>query len=377
VLPLGEAQWRLLSELVEKEGSVFAALRDYPHGSDMSLAAVASFGSLRDLASFILSDRRRVIEREIDETRLIAEQSKRVLTWQLITVAPVVLVLAVVFTLLISRPIRMRDQAIRRLGEGEFTSPINVVGPKDLHYLGEQLDWLRVRLIDLEEQKRKFLDHVSHELKTPLSSIREGAELLSDEVGGTLNEAQRKVVGILRENSIELQRIIENMVNFRAVMLRHTAVYFRDVRLGAIIEKVAAGHGLAMMSKNLTLELRLDDLTVAGDEEKITVVVDNLLSNAVKFSPYGGIIRIRLAADGDHATLDVIDAGPGVPPDERDRVFDPFYQGSVVPDGYVKGTGIGLSVVAEYVRLHGGTIEIVDGPSAGAHFRVRFPGRAG
>ncbi|MEW6325549.1 MAG: HAMP domain-containing sensor histidine kinase [Nitrospirota bacterium] len=373
LFPLDEAQWRLLSELVDKEQSVYATLRDYPYHSDMSKAAVASFDSLRDLVTFILSDRRRLVDREIETMQRMAEDSKRTLTWQLTAVAPAVVGLAVVFTLLISRPIRRIDQAIRRLGDGEFSSPIGIAGPLDLEELGKRLDWLRLRLIDLEEQKKKFLDHVSHELKTPLSSIREGAELLSDEVGGTLNEEQRKVVGILRENSIQLQRIIENMVNFRAVLLRHSALYLREIPFSRVIEKVAIDQGLALMGKNITLELNLAELTVAGDEEKLMTVVDNLLSNAVKFSPYGGIVRIRLAREGAHAVLDVTDSGPGIDPEEREKVFEPFYQGRIPPEGYVKGTGIGLSVVAEYVKLHGGTIRVVENPAGGAHFQVRLP----
>jgi len=376
-MPLEEAQWRILKELVQKEQDLFTVLRDHPYNSDVSVAAVSDFAKLRDLAAFIVGERRRFIDQETEGLQRAAKRSTNILTWQLIAVAPVVLGLAVVFTVLISRPIRRIDQAIRRLGDGEFETPITIAGPQDLEDLGRRLDWLRERLVDLEEQKKKFLDHVSHELKTPLSSIREGSELLLDEVAGPLSVSQRNVVTILRENSVQLQRIIEQMVNFRAVLLRHAALYLREVRLDRIVEKVALDHGLAMMAKNIKLELSLADLPVSGDEEKVTVIVDNLLSNAVKFSPYGGGIRVRLSRDEGWAVLDVIDSGPGIEPEERDKVFEPFYQGRIAPEGYVKGTGIGLSVVAEYVRLHNGTIQIIDGPDGGAHFRVSVPLQAG
>jgi two-component system sensor histidine kinase GlrK len=372
-LPLEEAQWRLLKELVQKEQDLFTVLRDHPFNSDVSVEAVSEFGKLRDLAAFIVSERRRLIDQEMESLQHTAERSTNVLRWQLLAVAPVVLGLAVVFTVLISRPIRRIDQAIRRLGDGEFGIPINIAGPRDLEDLGRRLDWLRERLVDLEEQKKKFLDHVSHELKTPLSSIREGSELLLDEVAGPLSVTQLKVVTILRENSVQLQRIIEQMVDFRAVLLRHAALYLREVRLDRVIEKVAADHGLAMMAKNIKLELSLADPAVSGDEEKLTAIVDNLLSNAVKFSPYEGVIRVRLSRGEGLAVLDVVDSGPGIDPEERDKVFEPFYQGRIAPEGYVKGTGIGLSVVAEYVKLHNGTIQVVDGVDGGAHFRVSIP----
>lgn len=375
-LPLEDAQWRILKELVEKEQEIFTILRDHPYNSDVSIAAVSGFDKLRDLAVFIVAERRRFIDQEMEIMQHTAGSATRVLTWQLIAVAPVVLGLVVVFTVLISRPIRRINEAIRKLGDGEFGTPITIAGPHDLEDLGRRLDWLRVRLVDLEEQKKKFLDHVSHELKTPLSSIREGSELLLDEVAGPLSEAQRKVVAILRENSVHLQRIIEQLVDFRAVLLRHAALYLREFRLDRVIEKVAADHGLAMMVKNIKLELSLADLSVSGDEEKVTAIIDNLLSNAVKFSPYEGLIRVQLSSHEGRAVLDVIDSGPGIDPEERDKVFEPFYQGRIAPEGYVKGTGIGLSVVAEYVKLHSGTIQIVDG-HVGARFRVSLPLQSG
>jgi two-component system sensor histidine kinase GlrK len=373
VLPLNEAQRRLLGELVDKEQSLFDTLRDYPYNSENSKSAVSEFSALRDLTSFILSERSRLIDREIDSIQQVAERAKRILVWQLIAVGPVVLLFAAIFTVLISRPIRKIDQAIRQLGDGEFSSEIAITGPRDLEYLGKRLDWLRLRLIELEEQKNRFLSHVSHELKTPLTSIREGAELLADEVVGKLNENQRKLASILRENSIQLQKMIENLVNFRGVLLRHSALYVSPHNLNWLVEKVATDHQLAMMAKNIKLELCLTELVVSGDEDKLMIIIDNLLSNAVKFSPYGGIIKIILKQDGENAVLDVMDSGPGIDPADKDKIFDPFYQGQVLPQGYVKGTGIGLSVVAEYVRLHGGKIEIVDGEAKGAHFRVILP----
>jgi two-component system sensor histidine kinase GlrK len=99
------------------------------------------------------------------------------------------------------------------------------------------------------------------------------------------------------------------------------------------------------------------------------------LSNAIKYSPRGGVIVVRAGADGDDLLLEVADSGPGVAPDERARIFDAFYTGRA-PSGHVKGTGIGLSVLNEFVNVHQGTVEIVDGEFAGAHFRIRMPLRA-
>jgi two-component system sensor histidine kinase GlrK len=99
------------------------------------------------------------------------------------------------------------------------------------------------------------------------------------------------------------------------------------------------------------------------------------LSNAIKYSPRGGVIVVRASASGEDLLLEVADSGPGIPPEERARIFDAFYTGRS-PSGHVKGTGIGLSVLNEFVNVHQGTVEIVDGEFPGAHFRIRMPLRA-
>jgi two-component system sensor histidine kinase GlrK len=143
-----------------------------------------------------------------------------------------------------------------------------------------------------------------------------------------------------------------------------------DVR--EIIKRVADDQRLALRARGLTLDVNAADVMIPADSEKLRVVLDNLLSNAVKFSPQGGLIRLTARLDGNAFEFDVTDQGPGVPFEERVRIFDPFYQGQHHGAGPVSGTGIGLSVVKEYVFAHGGSVEVVDS-SVGAHLRVRLP----
>ena len=130
----------------------------------------------------------------------------------------VALAIALGLTRLIARPIAELDAAIRQLGGAEFSRPIAVRGPDDLKTLGERLDWLRRRLVELEAEKNRFLRHLSHELKTPLTALREGAELLHDEVGGPLSPPQRSVVAIMKDNSIKLQRLIEELLDYQRAL---------------------------------------------------------------------------------------------------------------------------------------------------------------
>ena len=110
-----------------------------------------------------------------------------------------------------------------------------------------------------------------------------------------------------------------------------------------------------------------------ADENKLEAIVDNLLSNAIKFSPAGGTIRVQLRRRGPDVVVDVMDEGPGIFPEDRGRVFEPFYQGGSEYTGPVKGTGLGLAIVREYVNAHNGSVEIIVDGNPGAHLRVILP----
>jgi len=213
---------------------------------------------------------------------------------------------------------------------------------------------------------------VSHELKTPLTALREGAELLSEEAVGKLKPEQREIAEILRHNSVELQKLIEDLLSFGAGQFRKVTADLAPVDVREVIERVTDDQRLAIKARSLTLDIDAADVMIPADSEKLRVVIDNLLSNAVKFSPPGGLIRLYARLDGDAVEFDVMDQGPGIPPEERIRIFDPFYQGRHHGAGPVSGTGIGLSVVKEYVFAHGGSVEVMD-TQHGAHLRVRLP----
>jgi two-component system sensor histidine kinase GlrK len=276
------------------------------------------------------------------------------------------------FTFLITRPIRQIDDAIRRLGQADFSTPIKVGGPDDLQHLGARLDWMRRRLADLEEQKTRFLREMSHELKTPLTALRQGAELLADELVGKLTPEQREIAEILRRNSIELQKLIEDLLNYGASQFHRTALEIGPVEIRRVAARVIDDHKLALRSRDLKLELDLPDIRFSADSEKLRVMLDNLLSNAIKFSPAGGTVRMAARVDRDDVEIEVADQGPGIAVEERTRVFEPFYRGRSAAGALVKGTGIGLSVVREYVQMHGGSVEFV-GEGPGARIQLRLP----
>ncbi len=372
-LSLGHEQMSLLNQLVLGTRELYQRISSVEMSRAMIKEAVEDFVDLSELAKTLDAQGAALVDREVQSMQEVAERAQRIVVWQLLGLLPVAFLLVLGFTPLIAKPIRQIDAAIRRLGEGAFSEQITVEGPQDLERLGKQLDWLRLRLVELEEQKTKFMRHVSHELKTPLTALREGAELLSEERVGPLNGNQREISGILCHNSVRLQKLIEDLLNYHTVQFQKTDLNISSVQMRTIITKVVHAQKLALLTNRLRLELDCPGITLEVDAEKLRIIVDNLVSNAVKFSPAGGRIRIAAREQDEHVILDVADSGPGIAREDRDKVFDAFYQGQIKHAGHVQGTGLGLSIVWEYTIAHHGTIEIVDNPAGGAHFQVTLP----
>ena len=344
-----------------------APSRESGYGTDRD------FATLLNMAIDINNHIRALTETRMTALKTQSEHIQQRLLWQATSVIALAVVLAVVFALLISRAVRQLAGAITGLGEGRFERPIQVRGPEDFEHLGGQLDWLRRRLQAVEEDKSAFLRNISHELKSPLANIREGSELLVDGATGALSPAQREVADILRENSLRLQSQIENLLNFNAWQNLRTPLLREPVRLDELVERVLERHRLPIHARHLRVRTEMDAATLAGDAQKLEVMIENLVSNAVKYSPPEGRLLIRVERRAKRVRLLVGDDGPGVEPDERKRVFRAFYQGRRQASSHVQGTGLGLSVVQECVRNHHGTVTIIDGETDGATFLVELP----
>jgi two-component system sensor histidine kinase GlrK len=378
-LPLDEAQTYALNVTVEHEQRLHDMLMQPGAPRRLDSREVASrIDTLIDSARDVLAINNRVVDREVERLRHSAENVQRNIIVLLIFSTAIALAIALGLTRYIARPISEIDGAIRQLGGADFSRPISVRGPEDLRYLGRRLDWLRRRLEEFETQKNRFLRHVSHELKTPLTALREGAELLNDQVAGPLAPPQRQVVGIMRDNSVKLQRLIEELLDYQRALHAAASLEVKQVQLAALVEDAVKPHELAAQTKGLRLVIDAQSASVEADPEKLRSIVDNLVSNAVKFTPPGGTVTVVARAVAGEATIEVLDTGPGVPQEERESIFNLFFRGRTKADGSpvrVKGSGLGLAIARELVEAHGGHIAVVDG-GAGGHFRVTLPRRS-
>jgi two-component system sensor histidine kinase GlrK len=372
-LPLDAEQRAALQHVIDQEHSLSEALQPPPEKAEDRQALVEGYVNLSASARSIVNESGEIIDREIEHMRASAERSQKSLLLQLVWAFPLGLLTAALFAFLISRPIAQLEHGIRQLGSGELDQRIELHGPADLEYLGERLEWLRHRLIEIEEQKAIFLRHMSHELKTPLTVLREGAELLADGTTGPLNATQRDVIGIMQSNSIQLQQMIEDLLNYQRALASVSRLEKQPVDVAQIAAAVIERQRLSAAGRHIALQLQASASPMDADGDKLRVVLDNLLSNAIKFSPEGAKVSLVVHPGTDAVQIDVIDQGPGVPAGDRSKVFDWFFQGERMQSGRIKGSGLGLAIAREFVLAHHGSIDVLGAQGGGAQFQVRLP----
>nr|WP_300313338.1 ATP-binding protein [Halomonas sp.] len=320
------------------------------------------------------------IDERLDNIRERAIQVQRRLWWQTAALVSSSLLLMLLFTRLITRPVRQLERRILGIGTGragqEDGKVKRVQGPAELVVLGERLDWLTTRLEELEAQKQQFLRHMSHELKTPLASVREGTALLSDGVVGELTEQQHEVLRLLDTSGGELQRLIEQLLDYNLIQHSRNAEIER-LDMATVVSEVLAKHRLALQSKEMRVEAFPGPLNWFADHQATARVLDNLISNAIAYGEDGGELVIRAKALHDRLELEVANSGDPIAKQDRPHLFEAFYQGQAKRKGALKGSGIGLSVAADCARLQGGALALVDDPDMAVCFRLTLPANEG
>lgn len=361
----------------ERWNQILSTIRAQLRGADFTLPAreatlTAAFRDLDDWNVTVAAQARRAADAR--NRALVAEldAGRAELGRQMLAAIAVAVVLALVFGFWLGRPLKRLEAAVVGLGENRLDEPVRIAGPIDVRALGRRLEWLRLRLLELDADKSRFLRHVSHELKTPLAALREGVALLEEGVAGSLSEGQREVARILRQNTAVLQAQIEDLLRFNAAAFEARQLVRKPVELKAFLAECTARQRLQWQARQLAVRIEGEPLTVEVDAEKLGTALGNLLSNAIRFSPLRATIRFSVSRLPGRACIDIVDEGPGVAPADRARIFEPFYRGELQPADAPRGSGIGLSIVYEVITAHGGQIELLpDGP--GAHFHIELP----
>jgi two-component system sensor histidine kinase GlrK len=366
-IPLAAPMAGDIAALREREDAAYAGLGERAAGLAALKRAVVD---ARQRIGPLLAEVDRQAAAENRQFRLQAEKARRHLQFAVGTA-----LLAAGILLLWSRRTMERvwsrfERAVLALGEGRLDRRIRLKGPKDLQRVGRRLEWLRRRMLTLEEQRTLILRHASHELKTPLAAIREGTSLLAEGAAGPLSAGQARIVDIMHGNVLRQQALVESLLKLQRAGFAGASIEAQPVRLDALVEKVLATHELVARNRHLRLSATLAPLEVAGGAEQLTAILDNLVGNAIKFSPDGGRVDVSISRDDALAAIDVIDEGPGIPAAEREHIFEPFYRGEAGRG--TAGAGLGLALSQQFARAHRGDVVLLTS-AAGAHFRVTLP----
>lgn len=366
VLP-DEKIWQSLSQALRDLAQLKCSNSSPDAKSGASLEAFATANS-----EMVQATRTVVYSRGQQLQQEIAERGQ-FFGWQALVLFLLSLALVLLFTRMIIGPVKGIERMINRLGEGKsLDNAALFTGPRELRSVGERIIWLSERLAWLESQRHQFLRHLSHELKTPLASMREGTELLADRVAGPLTTEQQEIVEILDSSSRNLQKLIEQLLDYNRKQADGPVPRER-VDLAELVENVVAAHSLPARAKMMHTDIQLTERTCLADPALFISVLDNLYSNAVHYGAESGNIRLHSYRHGEQVRIEVINSGEPIPLAEKNMIFEPFYQGSHQRKGAVKGSGLGLSIARDCVRQMQGELSLEEDEPGYICFRITLP----
>lgn len=234
---------------------------------------------------------------------------------------------------------------------------------------------LHEELKTLDNMKTNFISNVSHELRSPLASIKESVSLLLDEVSGTLNSEQRKFLEIAKKNIDRLARLIDELLDLAKIESGKTEMRRLFINLVTIAEDVVNSFKALAENKDITLGIRTNPslIKIWADPDKITQAISNLTDNAIKYSSNGSSVTVEVLDKGDFIEVGVVDNGVGISKENAERLFDKFSRLEDAIQNRVKGTGLGLAITKELVELHGGKISVDSEPDKGSRFFFTLP----
>jgi len=225
-----------------------------------------------------------------------------------------------------------------------------------------------------DESRNSFVAQVTHELRTPLTNIRLYLETLVD-VGDNDATTRAKCINVIGQESRRLERVVSDMLSVAEIEAGSLRLNVGDVRLDALLEEVQNDFRAQAQDREITLSFELPPKfpVVIGDRDKIVLALHNLIGNALKYTPVGGKVVVHVESDATSVTVAVIDNGIGIKAEECDLVFDKFYRAKDKRISGITGSGLGLALARQVVRLHGGDIQVRSQIDKGSTFTMVLP----
>lgn len=314
-----------------------------------------------------------MLDMRIQQQQIYVSSVQKTQAWLTALLVSISLLLILLGSQIILRPVKKLEEVIRAISRQEEALPaISTSGPKELIVLERKLHLLADRLNQLEHLRHALLRHASHELKTPLASIKEGCSLLSEQVVGSLNEQQIEVLSLLNSSTDRLNLLIMQLLDYN-LLLQQAKPAFEWLDTQTMFDDFITDNSLAIQQHKHQLDVKIDLERVYADGKLFRRILDNLLSNAIAHGSIGRPINISLYKDKNMQVLDVANRGQKISQEQRVSLFEPFKRGNGKRNDRVVGSGLGLSIIADCARMMHGKAEIIDVDYADVCVRVSIP----
>jgi len=267
-----------------------------------------------------------------------------------------------------TRPLLELSQAADAVARGHNDVPVPVLPAQDeIAHLSERFGEMTTRLAEAEQLTRNFLMSVSHELRTPLTAIRGHVEALSE---GLVEDPELRLesLEVIRAQATRLERLVGDVLDLAKLDAHRFTVHREEVDMHRLVDAAYAAFGEEARRRAIEYRERVEAKPViVTDGDRVLQIISNLLRNAFRWTPDGGRINVELSASNGTVSVAVDDTGPGIAPEERERIFRPFWSRD---DG---GTGLGLAIAHELAGALGGRIELETAPGQGSRFELVLP----
>ncbi len=389
---------RLWSDFLVHSGEVDDAsnLRDFFSSNALLREQLRMLSEVRSQAQMVIRASRETIAEQVAESSSAAAQAEKTALFTTLLALLVSVVVSLWIVRSISKPLKRLTEATRAVTRGELSYQLDLEGSDELSQLARDFDTMTRRLGELDQMKKDFVSHASHELKTPLASMQETNRLLLDRIPGPLTDQQQQLLQLTQESGLRLSRLIGNLLDLSRIEAGVMEYSFQPHDVRRLLEVCLREFEIPLREKRLTIhrEIAEDPLLAHCDEDRMIQVFDNLLGNAMKFSPAGGtlalalqreselppampaMLRLRMASRASQAgylLFSLTDSGPGIPAEDRLRIFEKFHQVRQGKKLAGQGTGLGLAITRTIVEAHHGTVWMEPNPEGGSIFRVLLP----
>ena len=307
--------------------------------------------------------------------------SLRSVQLQLITTFIVIAVAALILALFLSRvlttPIVNLSKSMRKMGKGDLSVRVPEKGSGELRQLAETYNTMAAQLENMDQSRNQFVSNASHELKTPLATMKIMLETMIYQPDMPA-EVRQEFMADMNHEIARLTGIITDLLTLTRMDNKSDAMKVEEIDLSALTAETVRLLIPVARKRGQYLESSIaPDLHLQGDRSKLNQVLYNLIDNAMKYTQDGGEIHVSLQAEEDQMVWRVKDNGVGIPAEDQEHIFDRFYRVDKARSRETGGTGLGLSIVRQLVGMHGGQITVESQPGQGSCFIVRLPRQEG